>query len=585
MANLYHSASLFLKPSYVEDGKLFAMKPTNGDGDFDFSRDGAGAGTGSYYDINGTLITGHTNFLLHSDWDDVGLDTAPTGWTSAIIGSGTYDAGASTGQVRFTAPTGSDRAYIISTSVATTGIITTSVYVDTIHTSGCTVLELIGRTGTATALFYLENNTIVPSSTVVTAGNSYAIVWSSTGANSFRFGVGTGSAIAGDLTISQPQVEKGLVRTEYMETGATEAYGGLLGDEPRINHDPANPSCANSGALLEGAATNYYLNSEYINNFSGTANHNAAESPEGNTNAVQLVKTAAGDQFVNSSWSGTSLSTSTTYSMSFRVKYDGDDIDLRKEYNNTNDWGVAWFAPFEVRSTGVTAGTPTNCTTSVKALANDWYECQVVVTTAASITPSSPSNLLRVQGASGESVLLYGLQFEEGVRPSSYIPTYGASVTRATDELEKEGIQSYIGQTAGTVFCEYTPLTDTGADVMRLDRTTNSTVVMYVPSNGTPRCRVYSGGAVVAEANASSDVVPGVKTKMAAIYDEAVGLKFFVDGDKFEDLTPFTFTQALTEVEFGNVAFLQSTFNGTLGRSIVDNVALSDGEAIELTTL
>ena len=43
MANLYHDASLILKPSYVEDGRILSMVPEDGTGDMYFEREGYGA--------------------------------------------------------------------------------------------------------------------------------------------------------------------------------------------------------------------------------------------------------------------------------------------------------------------------------------------------------------------------------------------------------------------------------------------------------------------------------------------------------------------------------------------------------------
>jgi hypothetical protein len=53
------------------------------------------------------------------------------------------------------------------------------------------------------------------------------------------------------------------------------------------------------------------------------------------------------------------------------------------------------------------------------------------------------------------SAYVYGAQFEEGSYPTSYIPTYGASASRAADNCSKTGISSLIGQTEGSAYVEF----------------------------------------------------------------------------------------------------------------------------------
>jgi hypothetical protein len=64
--------------------------------------------------------------------------------------------------------------------------------------------------------------------------------------------------------------------------------------------------------------------------------------------------------------------------------------------------------------------------------------------------------------------LAYGAQLEQGSL-TSYIPTYGTSVTRSKDSCIKTGISSLIGQTEGTLFAEFEiPVNTQNGDIIAI---------------------------------------------------------------------------------------------------------------------
>ena len=113
---------------------------------------------------------------------------------------------------------------------------------------------------------------------------------------------------------------------------------------------------------------------------------------------------------------------STTYTVSRYVKYDGYDTTTSLEYNNGANWGgVSWVAPFIVTSGGVAAGATANCTSTVLPVGNGWYRVSATFTTGATVTtPSNPSVLFRITGASGVSVLMTDAQLELGSTATNY---------------------------------------------------------------------------------------------------------------------------------------------------------------------
>ena len=86
--SLYKDASLVMIPSAYKDGKLYSIRPTDGDGDFTFSRGSNLAAT--RVDVNGLIEKGRENLLLQSNQFD-------TTWTksnaSVTGGQGGYDGG------------------------------------------------------------------------------------------------------------------------------------------------------------------------------------------------------------------------------------------------------------------------------------------------------------------------------------------------------------------------------------------------------------------------------------------------------------------------------------------------------------
>ena len=63
--SLYKDASLVMIPSAYKDGKLYSIRPTDGDGDFTFSRGSNLAAT--RVDVNGLIEKGRENLLLQSN--------------------------------------------------------------------------------------------------------------------------------------------------------------------------------------------------------------------------------------------------------------------------------------------------------------------------------------------------------------------------------------------------------------------------------------------------------------------------------------------------------------------------------------
>ena len=287
--------------------------------------------------------------------------------------------------------------------------------------------------------------------------------------------------------------ERDSIATRVNKEGLIEVVGR---DVPRIDYKDSSEGVL----LLEPSRANAYLHSDYLYNFSGDKTFNHATSPEGVKNATLLTKTSASDQFLNIAWTGTTISASSDYTMSIFVKHNGDDVNVKYEYNNSNDWGgVPWLALFEVRASGVTKSTVGNCTSNVEDFGNGWYRLKVFVTSGASITASSPANLFRVIGASAETILVYGAQMEKGSYASSYIPTSGSSVTRSADTANGAGNSEVFNDSEGVLFADIAAnANDSSERFLSLSNgsSTNRISMWYYSATNGLAVAIYSGNVV-----------------------------------------------------------------------------------------
>ena len=399
--SFFDDASLVFLPSGQagKDGKAYSMKPTNGDGDFTFSR-GSNL-TATRVDSNGLIEKGRENLLENSVWDGVTTNTKPTGWAAqSVSGTGTFDVTATEGQIRFQTLDASSRAFIYSPTITTNGIVVVSVYVDEV-TTAIPLDELLSRSANATFLLAYEDGVEINYySDNVQAGKRYSVVFNKTASTNFRFGVGVSSATLGDIVLSRPQIEVGLVATEYIESGASTGLAGILEDSPRFDYS-GGTSCPS--LLLEGSRSNlveyseYMLGSNWVGSFTTiTPVLSDTLSPEGVANCYRITRSGSNIQL----GSVVSITSGNTYTGSIYVrKVSGSDTAILKDVNNSS--------------------------TSID-ITTEWKRFH---TTA---TATSGNGRLYIQPQSdGDVIEVFGAQLEEGSYPTSYIPNHsGGSVTR-----------------------------------------------------------------------------------------------------------------------------------------------------------
>jgi len=400
--SLYKDASLVMIPSAYKDGKLYSIRPTDGSGDFTFSRGSNLAAT--RVDVNGLIEKGRENLVLYSQ------DFSQANWaTNSLINVSYNNTDPNGGNTAFKAES-SGNAYIYQDITTTIG----NVYVWSFYAKSDTPTSVNIR---------VDSNTTPISLTTewqrfdkfFTASSTTTRVWCGAG---FTWGAGE------VVYLAFAQAELGLVATDYIETGASTAQAGILEDMPRLDYSGSCPAL-----LLEPQRSNLVPQSEYFNvwNAGGgtqTIVANAVISPQGvnNASSIQIDSGYVYRQLV--------------LSVSIGDKY-------------------VWSCYVKSSSRKITFGGGTPAGTDVytsEDVGGGWYRQIIVRTFIASGSVIQP--MFNATQTGTDLFYIWGAQLEAGSYPTSYIPTYGSSVTRSRDEMNEQ-ISSLTSLEQGTFFLDF----------------------------------------------------------------------------------------------------------------------------------
>jgi hypothetical protein len=571
-------ASLVMIPSGYKDGKLYSVKPTNGNGDFTFSRGSNLAAT--RVNSEGLIEKGRENLLLQSNTFDT---TWTTSNASVTGGQSGYDGSNDAWKIEST-NTGQSR---LTQTISISGVTTVSFYAKE-GTANYIILYIISS-GDPRVWFNLSTGVVETTAsnidaTIEDVGSGWyrcsmtlervsSTLWVFIGNTDNNFN----SAIGDNIYIQDAQLEVGLVATEYIETTTTTAQAGILEDMPRLDY--SGGSCP--ALLLEPQRSNLNNQSEYFATgyffTNGSITTNNATSPEGVNNASSFIEnTATGTHQMRKTQSVTS---GNDYTFSFYAKSNGRDyVNFWEDVITGNK---AYF--------NLSNGTATNSgftSVGIESAGNGWYRC---FGTKSSFSGSSFGLRIHAsQGANFDSYIgdgesgfhLYGLQLEQGSYPTSYIPTYGSSVTRSAEDMLTSSTALNGGQT-GSIFVDFERLaidtswagamtqivTSGGSEEIRLHFDAPTPQVRWRDANNS---YVDIGGAISTTINARTKTI---------LTSDGTTIKVFANGSKVG--SDYTIVNPL---DFDRIVNLQ---RGSLkiNSEIYFPTALSDAECIALTTL
>jgi hypothetical protein len=554
--SIYDKSSLVLIPSGTKTGKVFSQKPVSGDGDFTFTR----ASAATRVNADGNIEKETSNKFIYSN-------NFNSGWSPK---AGTFTQGIAD-------PNGGSNAWSW-TAVNTdpylyqfwnlSGIHCVSIWAKGVGSTIGHDIEI--RIGSNTAYFELTSE-----------WQRFEHFADASGSNNIGFEFGNPAAASGDVIhIYAAQLEQGLVARDYIETTTAAVYGGITDNTPRLDY--TDSSCP--ALLLEPQRTNIFAQSEYYNTYwnhtNSSVSNNQLESPEGFINASVLSATSPAQSGINvfNTWSD-----STTYTMSAFVKKKiGSYIGFGVYGNAMGDEWIKWNL-----DNGTSTATNLWTNADFEDFGNGWYRISATIATTSGSTSKSGfklnlmTNTSYSSGNVGDEAYIYGLQLEQGSYATSYIPTYGSSVSRVADEADcsDNGITSNVG----TWYIEFGDLNSGsfGSSLysILINPQSGNQYISFLSNQtqNTLRVRVNDG-------TSTQYVGPSFSIEEVNKYLikwDGTNLQFFRNGSQYASVS-FTSTQAFSYINLPNPARAALY---PIKQVLCFPTALTDQEAIDLTTI
>jgi hypothetical protein len=492
--SIYDKSSLVLIPSGTKTGKIFSQKPVSGDGDFTFTR--ASAATRVNADGNIEKETGNLTTWSNdlNNWTKVSA--------SVTSGQTGYDGSNDAWRIDSTAG-------YVRRDVSYSGVNTFSIYAKAGTAVGIRIR--LDAASDRNAYYNLStgaeiSHTGISLTATDLGGGWYRIALAAnitTGINYRIYATdASGVSTTGNIFVQDAQLEQGLVARDYQETTAVAVYGGITDNTPRLDY--TDSSCP--ALLLEPLRTNIIESSEYLNhstwiNTSLTITDNVVTSPEGVVNAAKIVALSSGSRLENNM----SITGGTNFTISCFVKKTGSGTSfdyIRFQSYKANDGFRCWFNITNgTKGTEATFGSGVIVDSNIQDYGDGWYKISVTGNIPSSfpifwIVPSTADNVNNVPVNS--EYYMWGAQAEAGSYATSYIPTYGSSVSRVQDNTLNSSAASVIGQTEGSIYAEvdFKAISEESRFVQLSDGTNSNRFLVGSTSTNGVQVYVVSGGAV-----------------------------------------------------------------------------------------
>ena len=546
--SLYTDASLIMYPSGYKEDKIYSLKPTDGSGDLTFTR----ASTATRVNSEGLIETAS---VLGSELITNGDFATDTIW---VKGTGTTISGGK-------ANLSNGNAVALYQDIGTQSGLVEVTFTVTNYTSG-TLNVYSGSNQSATDINVVANALGTYTFNVIRTGGNANIIFGSL--SNFTGSIDNVS-IKEVITLNVPRIDY------------TSGCGSLL---------------------LEPQRTNLATYSEQFDNAAWTKSNttisaNATTSPDGTINADKLVEDTSTGIHILQPTTPIVTVVSTSYSLSAFYKIGERPYAIIGLHYNTSNGCVAEYE-FSTDTFVYSGAAGTNYSISnLKSiiLANGFVKLSCTVTTGHTVAFPSfgihkdlltsgiiGNNTYTGDGTSG--VYVWGGQLEAGSYVSSYIPTLASSVTRLADSASKSGISSLIGQTQGTLFCDFNVLPSTLAgsyyvETFLTDGTLNNKVALTYYADGRIQFVAFASGSLVVNIDLPS-------------YGLTVGKHKFAFAYKLNDYVAYADgalvgTDTSATVPSMSALNLYDTIGGThaINQAIVFPTRLSNAELATLTTL
>jgi len=379
------------------------------------------------------------------------------------------------------------------------------------------VLQADGTLKYAAHNLYLNSGIPATQNITVVSGHPYKLIV--TGTTSITVsGAGTGTATAGSpvtfsagTTTATLTLNSGTGTAQFFKTPASETYLETTGSARYalpLEYDSAG-DCL--GVLIEPAATNYFTNSTMSNwdLFAKTTwTANQATGPDGLMSMGVIADDASSGSA--SVWysEAVALGSAGTYTLSIFAKAKQlSFLKLNVSSFMGGGEGTTWFNI----SSGTIGTTDPDHTAAIEDFGNGVYRCSITFAVDAGDTtgiffigPAQSDNVQAVDIDGTSDIYVCFPQIELGSVPTSYIPTYGSTVTRAADDGIDLASSSFPSvATAGSVIIKHTPKVATAGVLVSLGSSSTEEIEMY--SSTGSHLLVTDGGVVQADLDAGTN--------------------------------------------------------------------------------
>ena len=343
-------------------------------------------------------------------------------------------------------------------------------------------------------------------------------------------------------------------------------------DVPRLDYPIVNGAVRDCPALLlEPQRTNLLSQSEYFdgsdwvrNNTSVTTNANT--SPSGLNNASLITANGSNPRLVKNISLGTG-----NFSFSwFAKKGTSSYLKIRVYDGATNHDAV-----FDLDN-----GTLTSGNGSIINYDNGWYRCTLLYTSAG----NTHFTQTYISNTSTGNIYLWGAQIEAGDYPTSYIPTYGTSVTRNAEVCDNSGTSGDFNDDEGVLFAEIGALADdqTQRRFTLTDGSNNNRIgIGYSTNSNELQAFLLNGGAIQANLFVTVDNILNFN-KVALKYIED-DIALWINGFEVATDTNATMPSGLDTLRFED-GDGGDDFYGKNKQLITFKEALTDAELETLTS-
>jgi hypothetical protein len=595
--SLLQDASLLLTPNAYKTSKLYSIIPSNGNGDFTFSR----AGSATEAMSNGLIEDVPYNLFNYSEE----FSNAYWGKTSGTITPNVITAPDGTLTADLFTKTSNVNTVSNINRTSTTfylGILTISLYVKK------NVGDLVGiRLASGTQFNYnfttgafsdIQGTLLDYGAEAVGDGwiRLYLTANTSVAVNPFLLNMFAAN-LNDSVYVWGAQLNKGYIRTYVRTTDRTNIprLDYTLGSCPTIEIEPSRTNLITFSEDMTQASV--YTPSEV------SISVNQIVAPDGNTTADKVIPSVVnGNHRIRLNTYGYNATASTVTISVFAKK--GELTKFRLGLSASAGVG----ALFDLDN-----GTFTNISTGIgriTAYPNGWYRCSVTGpsgSVADTLLTDNSGNIV-FAGNGTDGLYLWGWQFEQwpGVgltttsvfNATSYIPTYGTTVTRANEALALSNLvaNNIVSATGGTWFVhiiDNIPITREGATPT--DRGLGISDTATVNFNGIAIRRSTNGTLRRSEITKS---IGGVTTqniyttsanevKLVIKYSIGVAGSFdvFENGAKVVTASAFTGNVPLAYVGTRTSTTVQETPFINIKSMALFNTQLSDAQCLALSTL